>query len=130
MCIRDSNRQVQHELELFKLAKDKLRKDLRKAQEKNYGSSTNFSRDFIRQYVQPFAKELVKATGKKARGRATNSAISLGFRKMQELFEYLVDPEMVAYISMITIFDSFYTCLLYTSPSPRDVEESRMPSSA
>ena len=24
----------------------------------------------------------------------------------------------------------FYTCLLYTSPSPRDVEESRMPSSA
>ena len=24
----------------------------------------------------------------------------------------------------------FYICLLYTSPSPRDVEESRMPSSA
>ena len=24
----------------------------------------------------------------------------------------------------------FWTCLLYTSPSPRDVEESRMPSSA
>ena len=26
--------------------------------------------------------------------------------------------------------DGFFTCLLYTSPSPRDVEESRMPSSA
>ena len=26
--------------------------------------------------------------------------------------------------------DKFYDCLLYTSPSPRDVEESRMPSSA
>ena len=26
--------------------------------------------------------------------------------------------------------ESFPTCLLYTSPSPRDVEESRMPSSA
>ena len=25
---------------------------------------------------------------------------------------------------------NFATCLLYTSPSPRDVEESRMPSSA
>ena len=25
---------------------------------------------------------------------------------------------------------NFVTCLLYTSPSPRDVEESRMPSSA
>ena len=31
----------------------------------------------------------------------------------------------------ITLFtDSSYVCLLYTSPSPRDVEESRMPSSA
>ena len=29
-----------------------------------------------------------------------------------------------------TVVDDFYTCLLYTSPSPRDVEESRMPSSA
>ena len=27
-------------------------------------------------------------------------------------------------------FDAFKDCLLYTSPSPRDVEESRMPSSA
>ena len=33
----------------------------------------------------------------------------------------------------MTIFDGGWqttTCLLYTSPSPRDVEESRMPSSA
>ena len=28
------------------------------------------------------------------------------------------------------LFVSFFYCLLYTSPSPRDVEESRMPSSA
>ena len=27
-------------------------------------------------------------------------------------------------------YDAEGTCLLYTSPSPRDVEESRMPSSA
>ena len=26
--------------------------------------------------------------------------------------------------------ESIWSCLLYTSPSPRDVEESRMPSSA
>ena len=26
--------------------------------------------------------------------------------------------------------EKLYCCLLYTSPSPRDVEESRMPSSA
>ena len=29
-----------------------------------------------------------------------------------------------------TEFAKVRTCLLYTSPSPRDVEESRMPSSA
>ena len=28
------------------------------------------------------------------------------------------------------LWPSFYTCLLYTSPSPRDAHESRMPSSA
>ena len=28
------------------------------------------------------------------------------------------------------VADATYVCLLYTSPSPRDVEESRMPSSA
>ena len=30
----------------------------------------------------------------------------------------------------VTNFEECTTCLLYTSPSPRDVEESRMPSSA
>ena len=36
----------------------------------------------------------------------------------------------VADASSIAKFDHIYVCLLYTSPSPRDVEESRMPSSA
>ena len=31
---------------------------------------------------------------------------------------------------LLRFADDTYTCLLYTSPSPRDVEESRMPSSA
>ena len=29
-----------------------------------------------------------------------------------------------------SLHDKFYTCLLYTSPSPRDLSTSRMPSSA
>ena len=33
-------------------------------------------------------------------------------------------------VSEIKDFAHIYSCLLYTSPSPRDVEESRMPSSA
>ena len=32
--------------------------------------------------------------------------------------------------ALTSVLDNPYTCLLYTSPSPRDVEESRMPSSA
>ena len=34
------------------------------------------------------------------------------------------------WITWFLVGGDFYTCLLYTSPSPRDVEESRMPSSA
>ena len=30
----------------------------------------------------------------------------------------------------VPVYQRAYACLLYTSPSPRDVEESRMPSSA
>ena len=37
--------------------------------------------------------------------------------------EYRIDPAMGKYIVM------YYGCLLYTSPSPRDVGESRVPSS-
>ena len=33
-------------------------------------------------------------------------------------------------IAVLGINPHNYSCLLYTSPSPRDVEESRMPSSA
>ena len=36
----------------------------------------------------------------------------------------------VAELHLSEINDGIVSCLLYTSPSPRDVEESRMPSSA
>ena len=43
-------------------------------------------------------------------------------------------PDAVLFFRMGDFFEIFgedaQTCLLYTSPSPRDVEESRMPSSA
>ena len=38
--------------------------------------------------------------------------------------------DMVVAKKMAGYADTSSTCLLYTSPSPRDVEESRMPSSA
>ena len=36
----------------------------------------------------------------------------------------------IARLSSLSFIDQLWNCLLYTSPSPRDVEESRMPSSA
>ena len=49
------------------------------------------------------------------------------------LQEYIYDlADELEYINDIYNYytSKLYTCLLYTSPSPRDVEESRMPSSA
>ena len=40
------------------------------------------------------------------------------------IYLYLIEPENH------TIMTDCYTCLLYTSPSPRDMRRSRMPSSA
>ena len=70
----------------------------------------NGDADFVRVNVIPFGEALVEATSKRARGRATTTAIALGYKKMCDLFEYLADPSIVSYLSLITIFDSFYTC--------------------
>ena len=42
----------------------------------------------------------------------------------------LIEEIDVSKAQKIPGIEAVYTCLLYTSPSPRDVEESRMPSSA
>ena len=39
-------------------------------------------------------------------------------------------PNVDKFLQQSTVFDKAYTCLLYTSPSPRDLSTSRMPSSA
>ena len=44
-------------------------------------------------------------------------------------FTVLEDPEHL-FEPYSQNLERYWTCLLYTSPSPRDVEESRMPSSA
>ena len=42
----------------------------------------------------------------------------------------LVDKSAEKIVKTVKTTGAIVTCLLYTSPSPRDVEESRMPSSA
>ena len=68
---------------------------------------------------------------------ANESKLQKGFYSMDALGCMLLrecteDVQRVKDIDTITNThpDSDYSCLLYTSPSPRDVEESRMPSSA
>ena len=41
-----------------------------------------------------------------------------------------IDLKKVDDLIWVLEHDHIYTCLLYTSPSPRDVSRSRMPSSA
>ena len=54
---------------------------------------------------------------------------------IDELFDFMTEAELRFETLRLRIVDERtttegQTCLLYTSPSPRDVEESRMPSSA
>ena len=44
--------------------------------------------------------------------------------------EYLNTHMVSAYLGTDPTADSLHICLLYTSPSPRDLSTSRMPSSA
>ena len=57
--------------------------------------------------------------------KEVNQAIVLQFGDPKRI---IVEPGLNFKIPFIQ--NVVYLCLLYTSPSPRDVEESRMPSSA
>ena len=68
-----------------------------------------------------------------------DSALLLADAKMRDVGAVLVDDFLFGIIeSKLAVLDAILpatahgavVCLLYTSPSPRDVEESRMPSSA
>ena len=41
-----------------------------------------------------------------------------------------IAEELDKYVDIVLVGDSLGSCLLYTSPSPRDLSTSRMPSSA
>ena len=61
-------------------------------------------------------------------GKATGQALK---EKLGQVGEKVQDSQTWAAIFRPgSIFRKGYTCLLYTSPSPRDRQKSRMPSSA
>ena len=96
-----------HEITCSRLMTAKLRADLYDKQSKNYGSNTTFGGRYIKQLVLPFAEALEAATSKRRRGKATSSALALGYKPMQELFLF-VGLNEVAYISLNKIFDEYY----------------------
>ena len=71
--------------------------------------------------------EYVKANDLK---HPDNGRVLVLDKKLRDLLEPPADVQ-VTFLNLQKFLSPHYTnCLLYTSPSPRDVEESRMPSSA
>ena len=74
-------------------------------------------------YVSIFPSERVEAVMKSLEEKNKSIRFILGKKVGKQM---RIVPELRFFVD-----DSLdYICLLYTSPSPRDVEESRMPSSA
>ena len=73
---------------------------------------------------------------KEGRGSLCGANVSLLLREMGITKPLLVAGERTKNVFFartgmrLPVFDAFHPCLLYTSPSPRDKRQSRMPSSA
>ena len=72
-----------------------------------------------------YSELLTAGTGLRYDERAYLSDMDAGFYSADYLRAWIRHAQLRAYL-----VDEVGDCLLYTSPSPRDVEESRMPSSA
>ena len=81
---------------------------------------------------QKFKKVVITQTkstiSQTLRQKRTISALGLG--KINRSVEKELSPQVAGMISKVNHLIEVKDCLLYTSPSPRDVEESRMPCSA
>ena len=73
------------------------------------------------------ANQLSKVYGHKQKYRALNN-ISFSVEKGE--FVAVMGPSGSGKTTLLNVLSSIDTCLLYTSPSPRDRTRSRMPSSA
>ena len=78
-----------------------------------------------------------KTSGRGVKGQKSRSGVAIKsfeggqmplYRRLPKRGFNPISKESIAILNLDKI--QSYICLLYTSPSPRDVEESRMPSSA
>ena len=61
-----SEKQLLHEINSSREATEEIRKQVLKAKQKGYFSSTEFGRHFLSIFVPDFAKELLQTTSKEA----------------------------------------------------------------
>ena len=69
--------------------------------------------------------EIVTLIGPNGSGKSTTAKMCLNILKPDEGFNTIKDDIRISYVPQ-----KISICLLYTSPSPRDMRRSRMPSSA
>ena len=91
-----------------------------------YRSQANVNLEWIQQEMSPYFLNLNKDE------IDALTLLTMSLDKLGSLEKItLVDREEVLIIAQLSTTGSLYrTCLLYTSPSPRDRQKSRMPSSA
>ena len=90
---------------------------------------TNVKGDSVRRQKSSIMK-WVKSNGYSVRGEYWDvESGSKDTMDRPEFMRMISDSERMG-IRVLVFSDQSRFCLLYTSPSPRDVEESRMPSSA
>ena len=87
----------------------------------------------IRQIIKNFLDTDIGYSYSKSKVAIVSSIIFFAIM-FTSIFAVVIAPYNPFDPKNVSLMDAFtppsWTCLLYTSPSPRDVEESRMPSSA
>ena len=108
-----SEKQLLHEISSSREATAEVRKQVLKAKQKGYFSSTEFGRHFLSTFVPDFAKELLQTTSKTAWGRATTTNIVVAYPLKQEAIS-LLDPE--GYVtSQLSVLNQSLIALEYVS---------------
>ena len=115
---------------LMKILINSLKKELVTLQENNIRLNAIGNLDKLPKSAQ---KELLGVIEKTKNNTRLTLTLALSYGSREELVNavrVISDKVKNNIISIDTIDDSIINCLLYTSPSPRDLSTSRMPSSA
>ena len=97
-------KQAEFEIKSHQDAINKLKKQVQRAKEKAYFSSTLQARATIKEFAIPTSNLLIKYYDEASKGRATATASAAIAEEMLEWFKY-VDTEAIAAILLKSVFD-------------------------